>query len=87
MATIVGLGEATHGTHEFFTMDQRMLEFLVKQMGFTTLAFENGNWDPTRPIDSYVLTGEGDARQLLFQAFNFSLRTQEILNVIAWIRA
>jgi erythromycin esterase len=86
-ATIVGLGEATHGTHEFFTMDQRMLEFLVKQMGFTTLAFENGNWDPTRPVDSYVLTGKGNARQLLFQAFNFSLQTKEILNVIAWIRA
>src|SRR5690606_36348548 len=37
---IVGLGEATHGTHEFFTFKHRMLEFLVKEMGFKTFAIE-----------------------------------------------
>jgi len=37
---IVGLGEATHGTKEFFQMKHRMLEFLVKEMGFTVLALE-----------------------------------------------
>ncbi len=37
-ASIVGLGEATHGSHEFFTMKQRLLEFLVQHMGFTLFA-------------------------------------------------
>ena len=32
-ARIVALGEATHGTREFFQMKHRMLEFLVKEMG------------------------------------------------------
>ena len=37
---IVGLGEATHGTREFFQFKHRMLEFLVKEMGFTVFAIE-----------------------------------------------
>src|SRR6266852_4359212 len=48
-ATIVGLGEASHGTHEFFTMKHRILEFLVSHMGFNTFAMENG-WDASRPM-------------------------------------
>ena len=42
-ASIVGLGEETHGTHEFFTMKARLVEFLVSRMGFTTFIMEN-NW-------------------------------------------
>jgi erythromycin esterase len=43
-ATIVGLGEGSHGSHEFFTMKQRLLEYLVEKMGFTMFAMEWG-WD------------------------------------------
>jgi erythromycin esterase len=39
-ASIVGLGEETHGSHEFFTMKQRLLEVLVEKMGFTLFAME-----------------------------------------------
>ena len=34
-ARIVSLGEATHGTREFFQLKHRMLEFLATQMGCT----------------------------------------------------
>ena len=34
-ARIVALGEATHGTREFFQLKHRLLEFLVTKMGFT----------------------------------------------------
>ncbi|HXY41772.1 MAG TPA: carboxypeptidase regulatory-like domain-containing protein, partial [Vicinamibacteria bacterium] len=37
-ARVVGLGEATHGTREFFQLKHRLLEFLVERMGFTVLA-------------------------------------------------
>ncbi|MCH7872711.1 MAG: erythromycin esterase family protein [Planctomycetes bacterium] len=37
-ARIVGLGEATHGTREFFQLKHRMVEFLVEEMGFTIFA-------------------------------------------------
>jgi erythromycin esterase len=68
-ASIVGLGEATHGSHEFFTMKQRLLEFLVEKMGFTMFAME-GSWSAGEQINTYVLTGQGDARYVLGQ-FHF----------------
>lgn len=36
----VALGEATHGSREFFQLKHRMLEFLATQMGFTIFAIE-----------------------------------------------
>lgn len=85
-ATIVGLGEATHGTHEFFTMKHRILEFLVNKMGFNTFAIENG-WDVSRSMDTYVNTGKGNARDILRQDFDRMWQTQEVLDMIEWMRA
>src|SRR5215510_12728002 len=39
---IVGLGEGTHGTREFFQIKHRLLEFLVNEMGFTLFVMEGG---------------------------------------------
>jgi erythromycin esterase len=39
-ARIVALGEATHGTREFFQLKHRMLEFLATEMGFTIFSIE-----------------------------------------------
>jgi erythromycin esterase len=39
-ARVVALGEATHGTREFFKMKHRMFEFLVEKMGFNLFVIE-----------------------------------------------
>lgn len=39
-ARIVALGEATHGTREFFQLKHRMLEFLATEKGFTIFSIE-----------------------------------------------
>ena len=84
-ASIVGLGEATHGSHEFFTMKQRLLEFLVEKMGFTMFAME-GSWSAGEQINTYVLTGQGSARGAVGQ-FNFwTWNTQEVLDLVQWVR-
>ena len=85
-ATIVGLGEQTHGTHEFFTMKRRILEFLVTHMGFTTFALENG-WDESRLIDKYVLTGQDNLVDLLHDDLYTTWQVQEFRDLIEWIRA
>ncbi|HMG68712.1 MAG TPA: erythromycin esterase family protein, partial [Chitinophagaceae bacterium] len=56
---VVAMGEATHGTKEFFQMKHRMLEFLVKEMGFTVFAIE-ASYSRCRYINDYVLNGKGD---------------------------
>jgi len=37
---IVAMGEATHGTSDFFKMKHRMFEFLVEEMDFRVFAIE-----------------------------------------------
>jgi erythromycin esterase len=85
-ASIVGLGEATHGSHEFFTMKQRLLEFLVEKMGFTMFAME-GSWSVGEQINTYVLTGQGSARGLVMQLNLWPWQTLEMLNLVQWVRA
>lgn len=58
-ARIVAMGEATHGTREFFRMKHRMLEFLAEKMGFTVFAIE-ANWPESLAVNDYVLNGKGD---------------------------
>lgn len=67
-AEVVGLGEATHGSHEFFTMKQRVFRHLVETKGFTTFALEM-SWSGGLRIDDYLQTGEGDARRLAEEVF------------------
>lgn len=82
---IVGLGEATHGTKEFFQMKHRMLEFLVKEMGFTVLALEF-NYIGTNNINDYILYGKGDAYASLASQGLVVWETEEIIDMIEWLR-
>jgi erythromycin esterase len=59
-ARIVALGEASHGTLEFFQMKQRLVEYLVRRKGFTVLAMEM-NWPDVLSFDRYI-KAPGDAR-------------------------
>jgi erythromycin esterase len=84
-ARIVGLGEATHGTHEFFTMKHRMVEFLVQEMGFTIFAMES-NYPETELLNRYVHTGEGNPAKLM-QDMYWVWQTEEVLDLVDWMRA
>lgn len=85
-ASVVGLGEATHGTHEFFAMKERLAEFLVEKMGFRVFALEN-SWDSSLLLDEYVLTGVGDPRVLLFEDMLPTWQRREFLDLLEWMRA
>lgn len=61
---IVGLGEATHGTREFFQFKHRLLEFLVTEMDFNTFTLE-ASYSACQDINEYVLYGEGDRATVL----------------------
>jgi hypothetical protein len=39
-ARLLGMGEGTHGTREFFLLKHRVLQYLVSEMGFTHFAIE-----------------------------------------------
>ena len=84
-ARIVSLGEQTHGTREFFRMKHRLTEFLASEMGFTLFAIE-ANMPEAYQVNRYVLTGQGDPRELLKGMYFWTWNTQEVLDMILWMR-
>jgi erythromycin esterase len=84
-ARIVSLGEGTHGTSEFFAMKHRLTEYLVREKGFTHFAIE-ANLPETYRVNEYVLGGQGDPRQLLAGMYFWTWNTQEVLDLIEWMR-
>ncbi|WP_037857889.1 erythromycin esterase family protein [Streptomyces sp. NRRL S-340] len=85
-AKVVGLGEATHGSHEFFTMKERVFRYLVEKKGFTTFALEL-SWSAGLQIDDYLRTGKGDAREIAAQTLaNSPWDREEFIHLIEWMR-
>ncbi|RPK46293.1 Erythromycin esterase [Streptomyces sp. ADI92-24] len=85
-AKVVGLGEATHGSHEFFTMKQRVFSHLVQEKGFTTFALEM-SWTAGLRIDEYLQGGPGDARRIAKETLTGSpWEREEFVSLIAWMR-
>ncbi len=82
-AQVVALGEATHGTREFFQLKHRMVEFLATELGFTLFAIESDVAD-AHAVNTYVLTGQGDAAQVLAGLGNWN--TAEVIELIRWMR-
>ncbi len=83
-ARIIALGEATHGTSEFFRMKHRVLEFAVMELGVRVFAIEDNQLIVER-VNRYVLGGQGDAR--ISMAGMFSVwQNREVHNLIQWVR-
>lgn len=84
-ARVVSLGEATHGSREFFQLKHRMLELLVTEMGFTSFAIEASFPEALR-VNEYVLTGKGDPEAALTGMRFWTWDTEEVLALIRWMR-
>lgn len=84
-AHVVALGEGTHGTREFQTQKHRFMRYLVENKGFTQFAIE-GSAQDAELINQYVLTGAGDPAKLLAGLRFWTWNTQELLDIIKWMR-
>lgn len=87
-APIIGIGEATHGTHEFFTLKHRFFRYLVEAKGFTTFMLEMA-WGTGLQLNDYVLYGMGDPYEIMRQEFVQNGRlfaNEEIVQLIQWMR-
>src|SRR4029079_583822 len=58
-ARIVLIGEASHGTHEFYSMRAAITRRLIETRGFRAVALE-GDWPGTRRVAGYVRHISGD---------------------------
>ena len=86
---LVLLGEATHGTSEFYRMRARITRELIARRGFQFVAVE-ADWPDAARIDEYVL---GDTRRskLEFTPFDrfptWMWRNEEVVSFVEWLRA
>jgi erythromycin esterase len=85
-ASLVGLGEETHGTHEVIDVKARLTEYLISHLGFTTFVMEN-NWGSSQLLDAYINGGTGDLPGLMARSLFGSWQTHEYEALFAWLRA
>src|SRR5262245_6531071 len=81
----IGLGEQTHGTREFFQFKHRMLEFLVREMGFRVFAIE-ASYSACENINDYVMGRTADGAKALDSQGFWTWNTEEVRAMIDWMR-
>ncbi len=84
---IVLLGEATHGTHEFYAARAQITRRLIEHHGFNIVAVE-GDWPDVAKIDDYVR--HGTARPRSGEPFvrfpTWMWRNEDVLAFADWLR-
>lgn len=88
-ARLVLLGEASHGTHEFYRERARITEQLIMEKGFNAIAVE-ADWPDTYEVNRFVrgLNENRDAKESLkgFKRFpTWMWRNADVLNFITWL--
>lgn len=85
-ARVVGLGEATHGTREFFELKHRVVRHLVEEHGLRLFAIE-ASFGEITVLDNYVRDGNGDLDDVMNGLMFWTWRTEEVREFVAWARA
>lgn len=82
---IVGIGEATHGTADFFQMKHRMFQFLVKEMGYRIFVIE-AQFGDGQIVNDYILNGNGTLEFSSKALKQFTVTSNETLDMIEWMK-
>ena len=87
-ARIVLLGEATHGTSEFYRMRARISRELIERKGFSFVAIE-GDWPDAARIDHFVRHAEyAPSEWMAFARFPVWMwRNRDVRAFVDWLRA
>src|SRR5882724_9069541 len=84
------LGEATHGTHEFYRERAEITKRVIKEKGFTAIAVE-ADWPDAFRVNRYVrgLGDDHNANEALggFKRFpTWMWRNTVIIDFVEWLR-
>jgi erythromycin esterase-like protein len=90
-ARVVMLGEASHGTHEFYRERALITRRLIQERGFRAVAVE-ADWPDAYRVNRYVhgAPEDADAEEALrgFRRFpTWMWRNAEVLDFVGWLRA
>jgi erythromycin esterase-like protein len=85
------LGEASHGTSEFYTTRTELTKKLIQEKGFTFIAVE-GDWPACYEVNRYVkgyepsYSSARDALQTLNRWPTWMWSNEEVLDLIEWLK-
>jgi erythromycin esterase-like protein len=90
-ARVVLLGEASHGTHEFYQERAKITKRLIQEHGFTAVAVE-ADWPDAYRVNRYVRGTSDDTESVEalanFQRFpTWMWRNADVLDFVGWLRA
>jgi erythromycin esterase-like protein len=90
-ARFVLIGEASHGTHEFYRIRAEITKRLIREKGFTAVAVE-ADWPDAYRVNRFVRgqTTDSDAVDALegFRRFpQWMWRNADVLDFVGWLRA
>jgi erythromycin esterase-like protein len=89
-APLVLIGEASHGTHEFYRERAQITKRLIKEKGFNAVAVE-ADWPDAYRVNRYVrgIGGDAEAVEALsgFKRFPaWMWRNADVLDFVGWLR-
>jgi len=85
-ARIAALGEATHGTREFFQMKHRIFKYLVEHHQHRAFGFE-ADFAESIYINNYITRGEGNLDDIVENIMHFWVwKTQEVKELLEWMK-
>lgn len=83
------LGEATHGTREFYRLRAELTRRLIAEQGFEAVAVE-GDWPDAWRVNRFVQGGSGDSADTALADFErfpeWMWRNHEVRTFITWLR-
>ena len=90
-ARVILLGEASHGTHEFYRERAFITERLISEAGFSAVAIE-ADWPDAYRVNRYVRGASDDAGAVQalgdFSRFpNWMWRNTDVVAFVEWLRA
>ena len=89
-AGLVLIGEASHGTHEFYRIRAEITKRLITDHGFSAVAVE-ADWPDAYRVNRYIrgLDGDTDASAALLGFVRFPQwmwRNADVLDFVGWLR-
>jgi erythromycin esterase-like protein len=85
------LGEASHGTSEFYSWRSEITKRLIKEKGFSFIAVE-GDWPDCYSVNRYIkgISDSGKSAYDVLYSFNrwptWMWANREIINLVEWLR-
>src|SRR5687767_6197560 len=90
-ARVVLLGEASHGTHEYYTWRDSLSRRLIEEKGFSFIAVE-GDWPDCYRVNRYVrgCVDSGESAREVLHAFErwptWMWANEEVVELAEWLR-